>query len=240
MKKSKKETRLAIKMCICLIYLVAITFLSIYSYQLYQERYKAISWSEVENTNHYTYIDIQKMSEKFAYYKEKNIGIHYVNDQENSGLWHTYLLAINEDDYEKYKEIIDYTYGRIESKPEPIRVYGYPAITNDELKELAIKNINKFVVPENEVIITSENYEQYLTNSYLDTTLNKTNFRDVLLYGSFCLLIIIILLLLLTIINRDGIVDNVNKNIKNNRKKIKKWDNRGEYYGISRNNTKRI
>lgn len=218
-----KETKLAIKIFFCLVCLIIITFLSIFSYQLYQEEYKAIPWSEAKNTNNYTYIDIQKMSEKFAYYKETNVGIHYIISQEENGLWHTYLIAINEDDYEKYKEIIDYTYERVDKKPEPIRAYGYPAITKDELKVLAIKNIKKFVPAENQVVITEENYEEYLTNSYLDTTIKKNQFNNILLYGSLGTLIMMILLLALTIMNKSKKIDNIKKNtIKEDRKTRRK------------------
>ena len=42
MKNTKtKETKLAAKMIMCLIYLIIITFLAIYSYQLFQQEYKA-------------------------------------------------------------------------------------------------------------------------------------------------------------------------------------------------------
>lgn len=218
-----KETKLAAKMIMCLIYLIIITFLAIYSYQLFQQEYKAIPWSDVKNTNNYTYVDIQKMSEKFAYYSKKNIGIHYIIDQEENGLWHTYLIAINEDDYEKYKEIIDYTYQKSKTKPKPVRVYGYPVITDDELKNLAIKNIKKFLSSENEVVITEENYDQYLTNSYLDTTIKKNIFENILLYVSLGALIFMVLLLLVTIIDKSKTINNVEKNIiKKYRKKRRK------------------
>ena len=232
-KEKKREARLAVKIITCLIYLIIITFLSAYSYQLFQKEYKAISWSEAENTSNYAYIDIYKMSEKFAYYSETNVGIHYVINQEKNGLWHTYLIAINEDDYEKYKEIIDYTYERIENKPKAIRVYGYPALASNELKSMAIKNVKKFVPAENQVNITEENYDQYLTNSYLDTTKKKST--SFLLYTILGLLLIVIFLLLKTVVIQDKTGYDINKNIHQER--IKKQE---RYHGISRNNKKRI
>ena len=45
------------------------------------------------------------MSEKFAYYEEENIGIHFVIETEETGEWRTYLIAINESDYDRYKDI---------------------------------------------------------------------------------------------------------------------------------------
>ena len=47
------------------------------------------------------------MSEKFAYYAEEKLGIHFVIEKEDTGEWHTYLVGINEDEYDKYKNIID-------------------------------------------------------------------------------------------------------------------------------------
>ena len=51
-----------------------------------------------------------------------------------------------------------------------------------------MKNIEKFVPAQNEIKITKENYENYLTNSYLDTT--KSINRNI----NFIFILIIILL----------------------------------------------
>jgi hypothetical protein len=157
----------------------------------------------------YTYIDITKMSEKFAFSKDTNIGIHFVIETEDTGQWHTYLVAINENEYEKYKNIIDYTYERIEKKPDKIRAYGYPTKISEEMKNLALKNIVNFIPAENEIEITAENFEEYLTTTYLDTTREKEEKFSVFLSLSFLLLFIVIVLLLLTIFDKGKIVDNV-------------------------------
>lgn len=216
MKKKRKteEKRLIIKMSLCIIYLILITILSVCSYKLYENNNKTVSWSKAKRVDDYTYIDISKMSEKFAYYEEANIGIHFVIEKEETGQWHTYLIAINEDDYDKYKSIIDYTYERTDVVPEIIRVHGYPVITKDDLKELAIKNIPNFVPAENEVTITKDNYDTYLTNSYLDTTKEKKEEFSILLLVTLALLIIIIGQLLLTIIDKNNLVNNIDKKIK--------------------------
>lgn len=164
------ENKIIFKLLKLSVYLIIITILSVFANYLYTKQNASISFQDVENTKDYAYIDIYKMSEKFAYNEEKNIGIHFIIDKEETGLWHTYLIAINESSYNNYKEIIDYTYNRTDKVPKSIRVYGYPVLVNDELKEMAIKNIEKFVPAQNEIKITKENYEKYLTNSYLDTT----------------------------------------------------------------------
>ena len=73
----------------------------------------------------------------------------------------------------------------------------------------ALKNIENFVPAENEVKITEENYESYLTNSYLDTTRSKEDKFSSLLFLSLLLLFITFMLLIATIFNRDKIVDRV-------------------------------
>ena len=167
----------------------------------------------MENVEDYTYITIYRMSEKFAYYESANVGIHFVIEKEDTGQWHTYLIAINEDDYNDYKKIIDYSYERTKVEPKPKKVYGYPVIVNDELKKLAIKNIENFVPAENEVKISEDNYETYLTNSYLDTTRSKENHFSILLFSSLLLLLIVFVLLIATIFNKDKIVDKVDTTI---------------------------
>lgn len=206
MKKKKKETterKLTIKMLLCIAYLIVITILFVCSYKLFQEKYKAKPWGEVESVDEYSYIEVSRMSEKFAYYEEENLGIHFVIEKEDTGQWHTYLVGINEDDYDKYKSIIDYTYERSEEEPDPIKVYGYPEIIKEDLKQLAIKNVENFVPAENEVKITEENFETYLTNSYLNTTKEKTDKFSPILLVILLLLFIMIALFVFTIFDKD-------------------------------------
>ncbi|MBQ6323385.1 MAG: hypothetical protein IJI22_00955 [Bacilli bacterium] len=221
MKKKQNEQRLVLKLLACLIYLIVITILFVYTYKLYDEKNKLTPWNEVESTEEYTYIDIFKMSEKFAFYEDSNIGIHFVIEKENTGQWHTYLIAINEADYDKYKDIIDYTYERTDKVPEIIRVYGYPKLVDNDLKDLAIKNISNFIPAENEIVITNENYETYLTNSYLDTTKEKKDEFNIMLFITALLLATAIILLILTILDKDRIVDNLDEKIEEDLEKTK-------------------
>ncbi len=224
MRKKKKinEKRLIIKMFICLVYLIIITILFVCSYQIFKEKNNVLPWQEVENVEDRTYIDIYKMSEKFAYYKESNIGLHFIIEKESTGLWHTFIIAINEGDYAKYKDVIDYTYERTTKIPEPIRVYGYPVIVNEEIKTLAIKNLPNFIPAENEVKITIDNYETYLTNSYLDTTRGEKDKFSFILFVSLLLLFTVIALLIITIFDKDKIVDNIDEKLEQEIKKHKK------------------
>lgn len=227
MKKNKvKENRLAIKMFLCSLYLIVITILLVCSYKLYKEKDSIKSFQKVESIEDYTYIDVYKMSEKFAYFKDTNIGIHFVIEKEDTGRWHTYLIAINEDEISTFKNIIDYTYGKTERIPDPVRVYGYPKIVKDKIKELAIKNIKSFIPKENEVVITNENYNDYLTNTYLDTTMEKKDDFNMVLFITLLLLFVVIVLFILTLIDKDKIVDDVEKELKKTKKLLKRHLNK--------------
>ena len=221
-KEKKKENRLMIKMFLCLIYLIIMTILFVCSYKLYQTEHQILPWSEVESTEDYAYMEITKMSEKFAFSEESNIGLHFVIVEEETGQWHTYIVAINEKDYDDYKDMIDYTYGRREKAPDSIKIFGYPVIIEQDMKELAIQNLPNFVPAENEIEITFDNYEKYLTNSYLDTTKEKKEEFNVILCISLFLLFMVILLLILTIMDKDKIVDSLEKEEMIPRKRPKK------------------
>ena len=198
-----KENRLGLKIFTCLIYFLIMVILCICSYQLFKQKQIILPWNQIKSVDEYTYIDISKMSEKFAFHEKKNLGFHFVIEEEKNGLWHTYVIAINEEEYEKYQSIIDYSYERITEKPKSMRVYGYPVIVNDMIKELAIKNISNFLPAENEVEITEENYENYLTNSYLDTTKRKKEKFSITMCLSFLLIFVVFVLMLLTILDKN-------------------------------------
>lgn len=226
-KKQKKkidEKRLMIKFLACTAYLIVIMILFVCSYKLFQAKSDITEWGKVESTEQYSYIEISKMSEKFAYYEEENIGIHFVIETSETGEWRTYLIAIDEDNYDKYKDIIDYSYERTEEVPKTIKVYGYPVLISDELKQMALNNIGNFLPADNEVEITAENFEEYLTNCYLDTTQSRKEYFNLILFATLILLFIMVGLLIFTIFDRDKIVDNLDDviaaTVKSTKKKL--------------------
>lgn len=227
MKKKKINTRrFTIKLLLCMVYMIIITILLVGSYTLFLQKKVIVPWNEVKSTEEYSYIEISKMSEKFAYYENENIGLHFVIEEEETGQWHTYVIAINEDTYKDYKDIIDYSYERTDKMPDKKQVFGYPTIMNSELKEMILHNINNFLPAENEVEITMDNMESYLTNSYLDTTKKHKEYFDVLLFITLLLLFIMIALLIFTIFDRDKIVDNLDDKARKVKVKKKQKKNR--------------
>ena len=221
-KKSKKRghLRLGIKITISLIYILIVGILCYVSFKLYDQDQKIVKWKDVDKTSQYSYIEISEMSEAFAEIKNENKTVHFVIEQEDTGAWHTYLIAINKNDYDKYKKIIDYTYERTEEAPEKIKVYGYPVLIPNDIKKLAIKNISNFVPVENQIVLDDKNFEEYMTNTYLDTTKKEehrfNNFILILLLKALA----IVILLIFTIFDKDKIVDEVDEIIEKEEKKL--------------------
>ncbi len=226
MKKKKfNSKRLTIKLMLCSIYLIIITILLVGSYRMFSKNKIIKKWDEVSSTEEYSYMEISRMSEKFAYYENENIGLHFVIEEEDTKQWHTYVIAIDESNYNDYKALIDYSYNRTDKKPDKVVVYGYPSIMNDELKQIILKNISNFLPNQNELNITKDNLENYLTNSYLDTTIAHNEGFDFILFITLLLLFIMIALLIFTIFDRDKIVDNIEKKTKDTSKKKVKVKN---------------
>ena len=204
MKKNKKSINIkniSTKILLCILYLFVIGVLVYSAYSIFKDEDKIVSWKDVEKTSQYAYIEITQMSEAFAQINNKQI--HFVMEKESTGAWHTYLIAINKDDYNKYKDIIDFTYERTKKSPKTIKAYGYPRKIPTSIKKLAIKNIRNFVPIENQVVINEKNFDKYLTNTYLDTTIEKTHTFNyyvlILLIMSFIIFIVIIY----TIVEKD-------------------------------------
>ncbi len=220
--KKKTEKRVTMKMLLCILYLIVITVLFVCAYSVFKDKEKTIPWDKVTTADQYAYIDISQMSEKFAYFSDSKKQIHFVIEKEDTGLWHTYLIAINEEDYNQYKDIIDYTYQRTDKVPEKKRVYGYPVIINSDLKRLAINNITNFIPAENEVVITNENFNEYLTNSYLDVTNDKKDSFNFILMIILLMIFIVIVLFILTATSKNEPTDDVKRMVKNIRKRLNK------------------
>ena len=212
--KKRNDRRLGIRLLLSVVYLMIITILFVFSYKIYKGSNTPKPYQETTSTDEYSYIEVSKMSEKFAYSESTNIGIHFVVEKEDTGIWHTYLVAINEKDINKYKELINYTKGEIKTIPKSIKLYGYPVNINNQIKEMAIKNINNFLPSSNEVKITDENYEDYLTNSYLDTTKEQHEVINPILTLTSTTFIVFILMLILIIIDKDLLVDKIDNRLK--------------------------
>lgn len=197
----KKKIKLPVKILLCLIYLIVIAILLVAAYKIYQSDKKEVSWDRVTSTKDYTYLEISKMSEAFAKI-DKNKEIHFIIVEDKDEVYRSYLIAINKKDRKKYQSIIDYSYGKTEEKPKEIKVYGYPRVINKELKKLTLENYQKFIPNDNSIELTTKNFNKYFTNTYLDTTLKKSNSINIEVVILLIVVVILLILLLLTIIDR--------------------------------------
>lgn len=211
--KKRKGVRVVIKLLLCLIYIGTIFILVSSGFRLYEEDKKIVKWKDVTSTREYSYIEISQMSEAFAVINN-NKQIHFVIEQTKKGVWHTYLIAINKKDYDKYKNIIDYSYERTDKKPNKIKVYGYPSKITNNIKKLAIKNISNFVPIENNVVIDNKNFEEYLTNTYLDTTKSQKHETNYIIVALLIMALILFILIVFTLFDKDKIVDEVDELIE--------------------------
>ena len=221
MKTSNKKA-ITTKILLCSLYFIIMTILFVAAYTVFKDKNSIKSFSKVDSTNNYSYINISRMSEKFAYYEKANIGIHFVIETEDTGKWHMYLIAINENQLYKYKDIINYTYNSKGKEPKRLKVYGYPTLITDQLKQMAIKHINDFLPKDNEVTITNENFEEYLSNCYLDTTISQKNNFSIVLFILLFLIFIMFCLTIYTISDNNRVVKRISKLIKKIKKKRKK------------------
>ncbi|MBQ3468716.1 MAG: hypothetical protein IJH18_01485, partial [Bacilli bacterium] len=124
--------------------------------------------------------------------------------------------------YKKYKPIIDYSYERTKEKQKPLIVKGYPQIISNKLKELTLKNYKNFLPNDNKVKLNEKNFDKYMTNTYLDTTIKKVEKTNYIVITLLVLIVLLFILLLLTLIDRDMIVNKASKALEKEQKKKKK------------------
>lgn len=190
-----------IRYIMIIIYLILIQLLFINIYKTYKDYIEIIPWSEVKTTNDYTYMNISKISEKIATIEDKNQTIHFVIEKDVTGKWHTYLISIDAD---KYDNIVK----KIENEYE-IMIYGYPVLIGNNLKVLSLSKINEFLPSDNEIKITKDNFDKYLTNTYLDTTISRYDNTNYSLIVKIIILLFLIILLIFKIINKYNIEKNI-------------------------------
>ncbi len=216
------ENRFTIKLFLSIIYIIVITILIVVAFLIFQYNEEDIYFSEATNVNRYSYVEVDLMSEAFASYDDDEKTIHFIIDKHDSGAWNTYVVAISKEDYSLYKDIIDYTYERVEVVPPTLKVYGYPVIIDDSLLQLTLDNIVNFVPKENEVILTTENYFNYITNSYLDTTIEFDSSFDILLFIIALLIFIVFFLFCYTLFGYNKIIEVIETEEKKIKKKVNK------------------
>lgn len=203
----EKDRKISIKLLLSILYLIIIFILFVSAFSIYKDEHKVINFNNVKTTEDYSYIKIDKLSSKFAYYSDEKIGMYFAKAKENTGTWHAYIVAISDKDIDKYKFLME------KDNVKEKKLYGYPILINDELKTIALNHINDFLPVENEVKITKDNFTNYLTNCYLDTTTKYNNPFSYSLLFVLLILLTVIFLMIYTIFDDNEIVKSINKRI---------------------------
>ena len=205
MKRNKK--RIIIKLTLSIIYIMVICILMFSAFRIHEEETETLHWSEVSSIDEYAYLTIGEMSKPFAEIEDKSI--HFVIENKEDETWRISLIAIDQEDSAKFEKIIDYSYERLEERPDPVRVYGYPVAISQSLRELAIENIIYFIPYERRFELNEDNFEEYFSNVYLDTTIEEKEELNPIISLLVAMTIILVLLLIFTIFNKDRLVDEV-------------------------------
>lgn len=186
-KKLKLKKSIIKKFFISIIFIIVLCFLFYMTYYIYMDTRTISKYNK--KINEYSYLEIEKMSDKFAEIDNKEF--HFVRDKYNA----IYIIAINNKTLDKYKDMIEYTYGKKE-KVNSIKLYGLPVKISKDLKQLVINNINKFLTFKEQIDITLENYEEYLPITFLDTTIKENYKFNYVVFLLFLIFGIIFLLLI--------------------------------------------
>ena len=212
----EKDKKISIKLILTILYLIIIFILFVSAFSIYKDENKILNFNNVKTTEDYSYIITDKISSKFAYYKDQKIGMYFARAKESTGTWHAYIVAIKDQDINNYKKLME------KDNVKTKKIYGYPILINDELKTIALNHINDFLPVENEVKITNDNFTNYLTNCYLDTTTKYTKPFSYSLLLVMLVLLSIVFLMIYTIFDNNKIVKTINKRIRKLHIKIKR------------------
>ena len=233
-KKGKNKYRTLIKSIVCIIHIIVIVILGFCSFRLYKNGDKPLNFSEIKRNGSYSYLKISEMSEKITTIDNGKKQIHMVIEKTDEGSWHTYLIAIKKSDEKKYKKMIDYSEISTDKVPPEQKVYGYTKKISNKLKKKVIKNSTTLKTKEEGNAITSKNFNKYLTNYYLDTTIKKHHKFNYAMLILMLMLVVLIITLILVIFDKDKIVDEVDKITEESIKKITKKEEKENKKNIKR------
>lgn len=109
--------------------------------------------------------DVDFLTDAFAVYSvdNKDVDKYYLAMDSNNSLC---ILKIDDSNLPKFNNILSYTYGETDEKPEKIEVYGVYKKIPSELKNLALDFYNEI---SNEEIISKDNFENYFGSCYIST-----------------------------------------------------------------------
>jgi hypothetical protein len=147
-----------------------------------------ISLINSTRVNEYATLDVQYLTEPFA--SKDDIECSFAMDKDNN----MYIIVLNEDDLKRLQQIKDYTYSDDEDKqmPESVQIFGRTQEIPLDLKKLAIESYNEIY---NEQIINEDNFNEHLSNVYLNTKLSPRDDTIYVIIEFICFIMILVLLI---------------------------------------------
>lgn len=139
------------------------------------ENKEAKTLYKVYKENMYCKTELQLVSDSFAIDDMKKY--YFAMDTKD----YIHIVALDKDEQYKLQSLIDYTYSEDENakQPEPIEIKGVTKTIEYDLKEIAIESYAEIF---GENIIDKNNFEDYVSGVYLDTTVDSIFTQDVFNY----------------------------------------------------------
>lgn len=126
---------------------------------------EAVDAFSTDEKGAYVNYTVELLTEYVATYTtDSKVDKYYVASDGN----YLMILKIKDSDISKFKDIIDYTYGKTEVDPEPLKVNGVYKQIPSELRKIVIEYYNKNL--SNKVTMTTDNFEDYFGICYIDTS----------------------------------------------------------------------
>ncbi|MCI8514642.1 MAG: hypothetical protein HFI93_08490 [Lachnospiraceae bacterium] len=123
-----------------------------------------IFYDPTGDSNDYAYIDVQILTDYFAYYEENGSikeKFYFALDSNSD----PFIVRLTDEQFKNLKEIYDFSYSDSTNTPDPIRITGMPKAIDKELREMAIPSFNEIWDSE---YVDKDNFESWLGKTYLD------------------------------------------------------------------------
>lgn len=149
MKKKLKLKNSVITILVVILFLFISFILFSAAYFIYKNNREVSYYNGDKN---YSYIEVSSISNPIA--ESKGGKFYFVTDKDDK----IYVVFISD---KKIKKIKNKT-----------RIYGYPTVIDDDLRNIIIKDINKNLSYDKRLDINDKNYKDYVTGYFLDSTVN--------------------------------------------------------------------
>lgn len=216
----KKELKKLVKgnkvyTVIFIISVVLTLILSYYSYYISKKDLPETTYATyTDNENDFVDFNVEFLTDAYATYTvdDSTVDSYYLAMDENNTMC---VLKIDNKDLYKFDDIIKYSYGEIDEKPEAVKIYGTYAKTPSELRDLTLEFYNK-IYPDYEIY--SSDYNSYFGSCYINTfDTPYTDSADMSLGFIFIGGTFIIVFGMITLIYKINTNRTINTLIKNNK-----------------------